>query len=352
MSIYQRLFLTLCIFLAVVLIGATGLKLFAGARYSFLECAYNAFVFVSTVDRPFSGALEETCGAGYRIFTVFLIVGGMGTILYGVSTITAFIVEGELTYALRRRRMEKRIKRLRNHIIVCGVGETGFYIVEELHKIRSPFVIVENSEHQLERLKGMGDILYVMGDATDDEVLEKAGIAHASGIILVLPSDKENLFATVTARQLNPGIKIITKGIDPKTDIKFIRAGADRVISPAAIGGLRMVSEMVRPTVVTFLDKMLRDPQETTRIEEMTIAPGSDIADKALQEARIGQRAGVLVLAVKGPDERQFTYRPVPETKLLPGTAVVIMGEMESVIKARTLAGAAEQPPAGSDSQQ
>ena len=113
MNIYQRLTLTLCIFLMVVLVGAIGLKLFslsAGENYSFFECGYNAFVFVSTVDRPFGGALEEACGMGYKIFTVFLIVSGMGTILYGVSTITAFIVEGELTYALRRRRMENRIK--------------------------------------------------------------------------------------------------------------------------------------------------------------------------------------------------------------------------------------------------
>ncbi len=342
MSIYRRLLLTFCIFVTVVIIGGIGFKIMAGESYSFLECAYNAFVFVSTVDRPFSGALEKTCGTGYRIFTIFLIVGGMGTILYGLSTITALIVEGELTNILRRRRMENRIKNLRNHIILCGVGETGYYIAEELHKIRAAFVVVENSEARLERVKGMSDLLYVEGDATDDTTLEKAGIEHASGIILALHGDPENLFATITARQLNPGIKIVAKCVDPKAERKLKGAGANEVVSPAAIGGLRMASVMVRPAVVTFLDKMLRDPQETTRIGEITVRAGSDIADKTLGEVRLGERTSVLVVAVKMPDGEKFRYRPAPETRLVPGTVVVLMGEVANMKKAEALAGRAE----------
>ena len=339
MSIYQRLLLAFCIFVAVVLIGAIGFKLLAGERYSFLECAYNAFVFVSTVDRPFGGALEQSCGVGYRIFTAFLILSGMGTILYGVSTLTALIVEGELTTVLRRRRMENRIRGLRDHIIVCGVGETGYYIAEELHRIGVLFVAVESSKERLERLKGIHNLLYVEGDATDDYTLKKAGIDRARGIILALPNDRENLYATITARQLNPGIKIVAKCVDPKADMKIMRAGADEVVSPSATGGLRMASVMVRPTVVTFLDKMLRDPKETTRIEEMTVAAGSDIAGKTLAEAHLGNRVSVLVLAARPPGQDQFIYQLAPETKLVPGTVVVIMGEMSNVRKARVLAG-------------
>jgi voltage-gated potassium channel len=339
MSIHHRLLLTLCIFVAVVAVGAMGFKLIDSDR-SFPECAYNAFILVSTVDRPFGGELEETTGVGYRVFTVLLVVGGMGTILYGVSTITALIVEGELTNILRRRRMETRIKKLHNHIIVCGIGATGYHIAEELHKVGEAFVVVESSKQRLERLKEIPEALYIEGDATDDHVLQKAGIGNARGIILALPSDQENLFAAITARQLSNSIKIVAKCVDRSTEKKLTRAGANEVVSASAIGGLRMASVMLRPTVVTFLDKMLRDPKETTRIEEMRIEPGSDIADKTLAEAHLGNRASVLVVAVKPPAKEQFIYRPSSETKLAPGTVVVIMGEMANIRKARGLAGA------------
>jgi voltage-gated potassium channel len=342
MSIYRRLLLTFCIFVGVVLVGGIGFKAMAGAQHSFLECAYNAFIFVSTVDRPFDGELEESCGLGYRIFTMFLVISGLGTILYGVSTITALIVEGELTDALRRRRMENKIKKLRSHYIVCGVGETGFYIAEELYKIGVPFVVIENSKQQIERLRNLPDMLFVEGDATADLVLKKAGIESASGIILALHSDQDNLFVTLSARQLNPKIKIVAKCIDPGNDTKLLRAGANEVVSPSAIGGLRMVSVMVRPMVVTFLDKMLRDPHETTRIEEMIVREGCDIAGKTIAEARLGNRASILVLAVKPTDAQQFIYRPTPETKLSSGAVVVIMGEMSNIRKARVLAGMIE----------
>jgi len=340
MDIYKRLILVFCIFAVVVAIGAIGFKIIAGERYSFFECAYNAFVFVSTVDRPFGGELEAS-GMVYRIFTAFLLISGMGTILYGASTITALIVEGELTNALRRRRMENRIKGLRNHIILCGIGETGFYIAEELSKIRVPFVVVESSEQQVERLKEIKNLLYVLGDGTDDFVLEKAGIRVASGVILTLPNDRDNLFATITARQLNSKIKIVVKCVDSKAEQKLNGAGADEVISPSAIGGLRMASVMVRPTVVTFLDKMLRDPEEATRIEEILVAEDSHIANKTIAQVRLSQEASVLVLAVRHPESEFFTYRPNPETALPPGTVVVVMGEVSNVQKARKLAGMA-----------
>ena len=340
MSIHHRLLLTLCIFVIVVAVGATGFKLIDSDR-SFLECAYNAFILVSTVDRPFGGELEETSGVGYKVFTVLLVVAGMGTILYGVSTITALIVEGELTNILRRRRMENKIRNLRDHIIVCGIGATGYHIAEELHKVGEAFVVVESSEQRLERLKDIPEAIYVEGDATDDHTLKKAGIEHAKGIVLALPSDQENLFATITARQHSSSIKIVAKCVDRSTEKKLKRAGANEVVSPSAIGGLRMASVMLRPTVVTFLDKMLRDPKETTRIEEMKIEPGAEIADKTLSEARLGNRVSVLVLAVKPPDKEQFIYRPTPETKLTPGTVVVVMGEMANIRKARELAGIA-----------
>lgn len=346
MSIYHRLLLTFCIFLVVVAVGATGFRLLDPSR-SFPECAYNAFILVCTVDRPFGGELERTCGVGYRVFTVFLVIGGMGTILYGLSTITALVVEGELTNILRRRRMENRIGKLRDHIIVCGIGATGYYIAEELHKVGVPFVSIDSSEQRLERLRDVPDALYVKGDGTEELILKKAGIEHAAGIILALPSDQENLFATITARQLNSKIKIVAKCVNLATEKKLLRAGADQAVSPSATGGLRMASVMLRPTVVTFLDKMLRDPKETTRIEEMGIEPGSDVADKTLAEARLGNRASVLVLAVKPPGREQFMYRPTPETKLTPGTVVVIMGEMANIRKARELAGATKAPAPG-----
>lgn len=181
-----------------------------------------------------------------------------GRIAYAVSSITAFIVEGELKDILGRRKMEKEIAKLQDHFIICGSDETARTIIEELTLTRRPFVVVEPSQERLDRLSlEFRSLLMITGDPSEDPVPVAAGIERAKGIFLSMPTDEANLFIAITARNLNEGIRIVAKGIGIKSQNKFLKAGADHVVSPTFIGGMRRASQMIWPAVVNFLDLML-----------------------------------------------------------------------------------------------
>jgi len=333
----KRLLVAVVLFLTVYTVGV--LSFWAMSGKPFGQCAFNTLIFLATVDRPFDPSLPFTNSIGYRVLCAVLLVAGMGSVLYMVSTATALIVEGFFSDVLRRRRMQAEIDKLRGHVIVCGAGRTGIHIIDELYKLELPFVTVDHDEGLLkragERYKGL---LYVVGDATEEEVLLKAGVERARGVIAALPTDEANLFVTMTARQLNPKIRVVSKAIDLRTDKKLRKAGADSVVSPNYIGRLRMVSEMVRPKTVLFLDKMLRDPLQTTRIDEVRIGAGSELCGKTLEETRLGARAGVLVLAIRYPDKDEFVFRPAPTARLVEDAVLVVLGSVSDIKRAREIA--------------
>jgi voltage-gated potassium channel len=248
-----------------------------------------------------------------------------------VTTAAAFLIEGELSGLTWRKRMDSRVKKLSGHYIVCGAGTTGIHCVRELAAIGAPFVVVDRSEEVARALSTELGCLAVVGDATHDEVLLEAGIERARGVISALTEDKDNLFVTVTARALNPTLRIVAKAIDVRADGKLRRAGADSVVSPNMIGGLRLVSEMVRPEVVTFLDVMLRDKDRTLRIEEVPIPPARGGAQRRISELDLG-RHKLLLLAVKEPSpELRLHYNPAPEHLLSGGETLIVLGEPERV---------------------
>ncbi|MHC4887542.1 MAG: potassium channel family protein, partial [Planctomycetota bacterium] len=229
----------------------------------------------------------------------------------------------------------KRIDALHDHTIICGCGETGFHITRELIATRRPFVIIESNLDRIAALEaGLGEVLHIDADASEDAVLLKAGIDRAEGLISALPSDKDNLLVTITARQLNPDLRIISRCVDMKNGPKLKKAGADSVVSPNMIGGLRMVSEMIRPSVVTFLDVMLRDKRQV-RIEEAVVKAGSPYAGSTLQEAHFRQQAAINIIATRGPDEEEFTYNPHASTPLKEGTTLIIIGAPSEIAKVR-----------------
>lgn len=332
----RRLKIAVIVLAIVFLIGVVGFKSLGGREWSTLDAVYMAVITMATVGYGETKDLSKNPAA--RVFTIFFILAGMGIMLFVISSATAFIVEGELTQVLWRKKMIKEIAKLKDHIIVCGAGETGIHAVEELLKTRHNFVIIEPDKERVEKLKLLGDLNIIEGDASEDEVLSQAGIERAKGVIIALPTDKDNLFVTITARQLNPKIKIVAKGIDPKTDTKLVKAGANSVVSPNFIGGLRMVSEMVRPAVVNFLDLMLRDKSRTLRVEEVTITDRSQLAGKTLDEAAITQQTNLLVMAMKDPDSPDFHFNPGPKTVLRPGQILIVSGDISGVIKLRELA--------------
>jgi voltage-gated potassium channel len=235
---------------------------------------------------------------------------------------------------LRKKKMIKQIQKLKNHIIVCGGGETGRPVLVELDKNKELFVLIEQDEENIERCKSIDSLLYIQGDATEDENLMVAGIKNASGIIVALPSDKDNLYVTMTARMLNKKIRIVSRMIDQNLAAKLKMAGADRLVSPNMIGALRMASEMIRPTVVDFLDSMLRSSRGNLRIHQIIVSENSSLVEKDLRESGLKDKFGLLVLAAKYKNE-EIEFNPRPDQVLTSGMTLIVMGEVDNIARAR-----------------
>lgn len=242
---------------------------------------------------------------------------------------TAFIVEGTLTDIVKRMRMKKTIAHLKDHYLVCGDSDTGKYIIDELRKIHRDFVVIEKDPVKITDLAHK-EVLYIEGDATSEDVLREAGIARARGLITTLHTDADNLFVALTARGLNADLRIISKAVNEESRAKFLRAGVDNVVMPNAIGGLRMVSEMVRPSVVTFLDTMLRAKDQTIRVEEVHLHANSYAVGEMLGETGILAVEGASVVALVRPSQ-PYRFNPSPSIRLEAGDTLILMG-LSSVI--------------------
>lgn len=334
MHIKKRLLFALLAVFFVVLAGSLGYFILLGGKPRFMDCIYMTVISLTTVG--YGEILEIRGNIPVEIFTMILITFGMGIILYGISSLTAMIIEGELSGVLRKNKMEKQIAKLSNHYVVCGGGETGRHVVTELLKNREQVVLIEQSEENIERCKSIGDLLYIKGDATDDQNLLTAGIEKASGIVITLPSDKDSLYVTMTARMLNKQARIISRMIDPSLEPKLRKAGANQVVSPNYIGGLRMASEMIRPTVVSFLDSMLRSSQGNLRIHQITVTENSAMAGKKLSTSGLKDRYNLLVLGAK-QDLGEIQFNPPHDQELKKGMTLIVMGDVADIARARKI---------------
>lgn len=324
MSITKRLAIGLGLVVGVILAGTVGYRLIVGG--SWFDCFYMTMITLSTTGygETLPGLSESPAG---RAFTVVLLVVGMGLVVYVISLSTAFLVEGQLAHLWRKRKMERAIDHMKDHVIVCGVGTTGVEIVAELHEVGIPFVAIEGDVGHIEKAKARCDFNYIAGDATLENVLREAGIERARGLITVLPNDKDNLYVTFLARQLNPGLRIVARGIEPAGRERLLRAGASSVVFPNHIGGLRMASELLRPHVVGFLDRMLRPGDETWRIEEVEVTASSPVVGRKLGELDVEGRVGLPILALVAEDSRDIVYYPTKDTVLHEGSRLVVMAE-------------------------
>ncbi len=271
-----------------------------------------------------------------RIFTIFLIIFGIGTLTFGISTFIAFLVEGELSEILRRRKMEKIISGLKEHYIVCGMGRIERHIIDELHKTGRPFVAIDANEELCRELAEKG-MLFVKGDATSSSVLKSANAANAKGVFCSLHTDAENLLLILTAKGINPLLKIVSKAEEDESEDKMIRAGADGVVLPKFIGGLRMASAMVRPEAVTFLDKMLKDQEEVYRVEDIFVDADSVFAGKTLKTSGLMERKGFSVVAVRKGG--RYIFNPSGDERIEIGDAVILIGESKSIREVKALKG-------------
>ena len=319
-GVYRRFVWAGIILIALILIGTVGYWFIGGRQHSLVDCLYMTVITITTIG--FAEIIDLSGNVVGRIFTMFIAISGVGIAAYIVTNITALVVEGQLTESFRRRHMEKMAGSYRGHYIVCGLGSVGWYIANELCATRRPFVIVDIDKNSMER--GLGpshNEVFLEGDATDGNTLLKAGVEKAAGLFVVTGDDNQNLVATLTAKQLNPRLKVVARCNDTKNSEKMKKAGADAVVSPAAIGALRMASEMVRPTVVSFLDTMLRDRDSNLRVEELLV-PGPFVG-KPISALNLKRFPHALLLAVKTGES--WVYSPPDSYVIGQNNTLVLM---------------------------
>jgi voltage-gated potassium channel len=321
----RRVIAALLAFVFVFLAGIIGFKFIGGQDWTLLDSLWMTVITLSTVG--YGEAHNAGANPSLRVFTIIFNLVCLGTIAFAITSITAFIVEGQLKNYLGRRRMDKKISRLRNHFIICGGDETAETILQELLLTKRPFVVIEPSADKIARLQELGEILFIQDDPTEDAVLEQAGIDRARGILLSLPTDEDNLFVTLSARSLNPRLRIVAKGIDLQSHLKMKKAGADVVVSPTYIGGMRMVSEMVRPAVATFLDMMLRDRKQVLRVEEVTVGEGSELIGSTVAKSGIGEKTGALVVAMRQAGSPDYLFNPAKTTVIAQGDVLIFIAD-------------------------
>ncbi len=325
--IRRRIRLALGALLLVIAIGVLGFLVIGRGEYGLIDAVYMTVITLTTVG--FGEVIDMSGNPGGRAFTVLLILGGMGIVAYAVPMVAAFIIEGQLHNIFARRRMQNAIGGLAGHHLVCGDTAASWYLAEELIRTRRDVVIVAPTEHALrEAQHRLGEIPSVVGDPSDDDVLRNAGIERATGAVFCMESDKDNVLGVLTARRLVPGLRIVAATEQPDSEAKLRAVGADAVVSPSRIGGLRMASELVRPTVVTFLDRMLREGG-TLRIEEVTIPQEANVDGQTLHSLHVDEVAGAMLLAVRAPGSDAFLFKPSDDTPLERGMTLVVMADAD-----------------------
>lgn len=320
-----RLLGALVFMVAVTLVGTVGFHIIDPAA-GWVRAFFMTAITLTTVGYGHEVILDTS---GALVFTAVLILLGMGGVLYFVTTATAFVLEGQLGHVFRRRRMEKELGRLSGHLIVCGSGQTSIYTAAELASVqRAVVLVIERSEEAERARRELPDVPIIVGDPGKDEILELAGVRRAAGIVACTDSDKENLVVTLTARQLNPNVRIVTRVTDVEVEPKLRKVGADAVVSPNFIGGLRMASELIRPTVVTFLDTMLRDRDLNLRVDEMRIPEGAPALGLPLNGLGLEKVPGALLLAVRDATG-QWEYNPPRSRTLAADMVLIFLGSPE-----------------------
>jgi voltage-gated potassium channel len=336
LSLRRQLILSLLLLVAAVLTAVAAYMWLGGPQVTLLDAVYMAVITITTVG--YGEIVDTHANPALRLFNIFFVLIGIGIMLYVFSVSTAFIVEGELNDFFRRRKMMKQIRDMNDHLVICGAGETGAYLVKELLKTGEVFVVIDHDETRLERISQLGDFPVLKGEGGDETILASARIQHARALASVLPEDKDNLLITVTARLLNPNLRIVARCADSRMIEKLLRHGANSAVSPNMIGGMRLASELIRPSVVNFLDVMLRDQSGTTRVEEINVTEGSSWIGKKLKDVGMQGRYNLLPLAIR-KTEGEMQFNPREDLVIAKGDVVVVMGEIANVWEARQSAG-------------
>jgi voltage-gated potassium channel len=327
---WRRLAFALAALVAVMVAGTVG---YIVLGFGVLDAIYQTVTTVTTVGFR---EVEPLTSAG-KIFTIALIVVGVGIALYTLGVIIETLLEGHLPEVFGRRRMERKITGMSDHVVVCGLGRVGRAIARDLAAMGGRPVIVDNDPLRVENLPYPA----LLGDATDDDVLDRAGVGRARALVAALDTDAGNLFVTLSARALRPKLFIVARVRLEENEDKLRRAGADRVVNPQSIGGARMAAFVLQPYVTEFVDVVMHDRGIEFRLEEIPVPDSSPIEGCSIREAHVRDRTGALVLALRDPSA-SFTTNPPPETVVKAGQVIIAIGTPGDLEKLqRLVAGAA-----------
>ncbi len=323
MNPFKRLAPILIILLVVVVTGTIGYQLIEG--WSFLDSIYMVIITLFTVGFQEVHSLSQFG----RVFTMFIIVVGVGTAVYAGSLLVEIIVEGEILGYGRRRKMDKRINEMKDHYIICGFGRTGHQVAEEFDAARVPYVVVDRKQKTEEELGSKG-IPYIIGDIINDNNLVEAGIKTAKGLISAADSDVANVFVTLSARALNPELYIVARASEIEAENKLKMAGANRVILPYYISGKRIAAYATRPVTSDFLDMVMHGESLEFSLSEITVPDTSSLLNKTLSEAKIREKSGALVIAIRKVDG-SFNLQPQSSSTIEKRDIFVVIGTQEQV---------------------
>jgi voltage-gated potassium channel len=321
----NNLKIALIFIMILIVIGTAGFYYIEG--WNVLASFYTTVMTLTTVGY---GDFAPQSSAG-KVFTVILVIFGVGTMLYTVGLVAQTMVEGRLMNLMGRGKMEKAIDKMNNHYIVCGCGRIGYLICKELAAEKVDFVVVDNNPEVIQKI-GEEGFVYFRGDAIHDKCLIGAGIKRAKGIVCVLPSDAQNLYVILTAKELNPNIWILSRSEEEESEHRLLRAGANRVMSPYTLGGNRMAMAILRPAMLDFIEITTRRQSLELRMDELEICEGSPLVGKSLEDSEIRQRYGLIIVAVK-KDSGKMIFNPVASYIIQSGDKLIALGEDENVSK-------------------
>ena len=323
----NKLYGALALMLFVIIIGTLGYK-FISDSYSWIEALYMTIITTTTVG---FGEVHPS-GDTEKLFTIFLIITSISIFGYVVSVISEFIANGRFFEQINKRKMQKQIKRLKNHTIVCGFGRNGKQAVERLKSYDKKCIIIESDDKVIDEIETLG-YLYVKGNATDDRTLEKASISQASYLITTMPSDADNLYVVLSARQMNKNLTIISRASKDNSYRKLKVAGANNIIMPDKIGGNHMASLIVTPDLVEFVERISIEGKKETNLEEIAVDDlPEEFINKTLLDLNLRHKTGCLIIGFKNADNR-YIINPDANTILEPNSHLIILGNVNQIEK-------------------
>jgi voltage-gated potassium channel len=315
----RQLLLSVLLAFCIFFLGATGYMMIEG--WDFLDAVYMTVITLTTVGY---GEVHEVSRVG-QIYTILLIFIGVAFFLFVAGSVVQFMVEGQIRTILGRRSLDKKIDRLKNHYIVCGYGRIGKVLCNQLKRKPIDLVVIDKNRELIPILDD-DKVLYLSGDASDEAILQKAGILRAKGLIAVLATDTDNVFLVLTARQLNPDLYIIARASRDESKLKLQAAGANKVESPYEMGAVSMAQRIIRPTVTNFLNLAFAHKRKDIQMEEIPVNSSSDLINVMLKDTGIRQQFNLIIIAIKKPDGSMM-FNPSFETVIEADDTVIAVGQ-------------------------